>query len=233
MSVDITLALQGEYERFTDAAQTAVLQALAAAAYDVTFQAREELKKDTRAAGLGVIERTWRMEMFPARGKLSTAPTGWIYSRAPQIIESFERGVTIGGGPSSPIAIPIPDSPAGDLKNPRGPANLVDAAEAKYGKLTVIPGGPGKAAMLVANNVRFTKTGRLSAAKLTKTGRYRKGAASVPLFWLVPNAHLKKRLNVAKIRHRAERRSAARLRHHLDRHLADVIAKLSDQGFKL
>lgn len=246
-SFDIRLALRGEHERYYTAVGFVTLAALTDAAIDVGEHAQGELRKDTESGGLGRrVANAWRLQMFPdgaerrrrsnragaALGQLpkswrevgsfkglSRSPVAFLYSRAPHIIEAFEKGETIGGGPGAPIAIPIPGSPADELKNPRGPDTKVDAARAKFGELDIIPGNGVRPAMLVISNARFSKTGRVSQARLTKTGKYRKGAVSVPIFWLVPNAHLRKRVNVARVRHHAERRSTARLEHYLNKHM--------------
>lgn len=216
-SSDIRLALTGRYLEVLREAGDASLEALHVATRETTDQARQELKADTLAAGLGGnVANAWRMKMYPPGKTRSKSPVGWIYSRAPHIVEAFEIGAKIGGGPRDPQVIPIPGSPADDLKNPRGPEHKLHEARRKFGELSFVPGRAGRAALLVAKNVRFGKTGRLNQAKLTKTGKYRKGAVDVPLFFVVPHAHLRKRLNLARVKHRAERRSTARIEHHLN-----------------
>jgi hypothetical protein len=96
----------------------------------------------------------------------------------------------------------------------------VDEAKRRFGELKVIPGVPGvRNAMLAAEGVGFTPTGRLSRRRRLKSGAWGKGAATVPLFFLVPEVRLPKRLNIARITHTAERRFEARLNHELDRQL--------------
>lgn len=77
-------------------------EALEEAGQNVTGAMRaatEELKRDLRdqvvQAGMGKrLANTWRGETYP-KGKTSLEPAGFVWSKAPKIIDAFSRGVTI------------------------------------------------------------------------------------------------------------------------------------------
>lgn len=58
--------------------------------------ARDELRAQVVSNGLGVrLSRTWTARAFPGGAKHSINPAGYIWSRAPDIIDSFIKGATI------------------------------------------------------------------------------------------------------------------------------------------
>lgn len=226
MSGGFLLAMEGRFETVIEEAGKAVRSANWQAVKEAAEITQRELRQDLRAAGLETLEGTWRLEMYPQRAGEAINPAAWIYSRAEYIVAAFEEGVTIRGRDGNLIAVPIPDSPARDLRNPRGPETKVDEARRRFGELKVVPGVPGvRPAMLVAEGVGYTPTGRLSRRKRLKSGRWGKGVASVPLFWLVPQVRMQKRLNVQRIFETGAREFERRL----DRALADHLGRLESQ----
>ncbi|CAK9091803.1 Major capsid protein (Gene product 8) (Major head protein), partial [Durusdinium trenchii] len=215
MSFALDLAVRGDLETFVRETNIAILRAQREATVTATHSVRDELRKDLRRGGLGQLEKTWRADLYPRRG-LAADPAGFIYSRAEYIVQAFERGITIRGKNGNDIAIPIPGSPADQLRNPRGPETKVDAARRKYGELKFIPGVPGSRPAMLAAVGAFTATGRFNARKRLKSGRYGKGATTMPLFWLVDNARLSKRLNIQRTMTRGLSRFHRRFEHALD-----------------
>lgn len=223
VSGDFFLALEGRFEEVIDVAGEAVRMASWTAVKEAAEITQRELRQDLRSAGLETLEGTWRLEMFPSRAGQANNPAAWIYSRAEYIVAAFEEGVTIRSRDGSLMAVPIPDSPARDLRNPRGPETKVDEARRRFGELKVVPGVPGvRPAMLVAEGVGYTPTGRLSRRKRLKSGNWGKGVASVPLFFLVPQVRLEKRLNVQRIFESGSREFESRLNRALDHHLRQL-----------
>ena len=219
MSFEISLAMRGDLAAWERAHALAIRQATRDAIEAVTHHARDLLRDDLRRAGLGELDKTWRAELFPRRG-LADNPAGFIYSRAEYLIEAFSSDRPIRPQQAQRMAIPIPGSPAESLRNPRGPDDKVDEARRRFGELDLVPGIPGgRPPMLVAKNVSFTKTGRLSRRRLTKSGRYGARAASVPLFFLVEEVRLGKRIDPERIARAAERLAPSRLERELDKRL--------------
>ncbi len=220
------MALRGDLQAFERDLTRALRLANRDAVEYGTHFVRDDLRAELRRAGLGKLDKTWRAEIYPRSG-LADNPAGFIYSRAEYLIEAFSSGKAIKAKGGRYLAIPIEGSPADSLRNPRGPQTKVDAAKARFGDLVFIPGvRGGRPPMLAAQNVGFSSAGRLSRRSRTKTGRHRAGAATVPLFFLVPEVRLGRRLNPARVMDRGARRFEARHAHALDKELR----KIGDNG---
>ncbi|OUS07998.1 hypothetical protein A9Q96_04710 [Rhodobacterales bacterium 52_120_T64] len=163
----------------------------------VTAAMREaggDLKNDWRAqisgAGLGLrLARTIRNKTYPERDE-SLDAAAFIWSRAPKIIHSHDRGVLIRSKHGFYLAIPTEVAGKG-----RGGARLTPLEwERRRGlKLRFIyrRGGPS---LLVAEKARINARGTAVASR-AKTGR---GQVSAPIFLLVPQVKLRKRLDLAR-----------------------------------
>ena len=199
---EMELALKGQLADYIEHADEAVLKAAKRAVENVVGDTKERLRGMVRDAGLGTrLANTVRGDVYPERG-LARDPAGWIYvasKSAERIFEAFEEGAELNG----PLLIPIPGSPA-DRKNfgndpPRDQQSKAEWFEAKGVELQYVPPRGGRPAMLVGVSVRLRedKKGRLKArgAKRTKSGGFGKGAATVPLFWIVDHASIPRRLS--------------------------------------
>jgi hypothetical protein len=57
--------------------------------------AQGDLRETTISAGLGSrVSNAWRMKVYPEQGR-SLNPAAYIWSKAPRIIDAFDRGATI------------------------------------------------------------------------------------------------------------------------------------------
>jgi hypothetical protein len=217
-------AFKGELTEYLEAVDEAVLNAARFALTNVTQELKERLRSQVVRAGLGKegagegkgsgrsLASAVRVEQYPKTG-LARNPAALLYVQpsAVRIYEAFEDGATITSSSGRYLTIPIPGSPA-DRKNfgdkPRG-QSVLDAIRARGIEIGFVPARNGRPAMLIAQSVRVRDGGRgakqLGAAKRTKSGAFAKGAASVPLFFLVPKAQMPKKLNM-----RAEFERAAR-----------------------
>lgn len=88
-------------------------QALISAVQSATRAATEGLKKELRAqittAGMGRnLANSWQSEFYPNKG---IDPGGYIYSKAPHIIESFDEGVIVRPRREQMLAIPTENAP--------------------------------------------------------------------------------------------------------------------------
>jgi len=156
-------------------------------------EAGDSLKTSWRAqvtgAGLGRrLANTIRSETFPkARISLSTAALVW--SKAPVIIGAHESGPLIRSRDGFWLAIPTPA--AG--KSRRGGRITPLEWERRTGLRLRFVYRRMKPSLLVAEG-RLTTRGRAVASR-SKTGR---GVATVPIFLLVPQVKLRKRLDLAR-----------------------------------
>lgn len=72
-----------------------VATAATAAMRETTYKALLELRRQVVCSGLGArLANTWRDRVYPERRR-SMAPTGYIWSNAPDIVDAFERGAQV------------------------------------------------------------------------------------------------------------------------------------------
>ena len=161
-------------------------------------QAGSDLKADWRgqitSAGLGQrLARSIRNKTYPERGE-SLDAAAFIWSKAPKIIHAHDKGVLIRSKAGFWLAIPLPAAGKG-----RGGARLTPGEwEKRRGmRLRFVYRRRGPS-MLVADG-RLNSRG-LGVASRSKTGR---GRATVPIFLLVPQVKLPKRLDLDRDAERA------------------------------
>jgi hypothetical protein len=140
-------------------------------------------------AGLGArLARTIRSEQFP-KGKDSLNAAALVWSNAPVIIGAHEAGPLIRSKSGFWLAIPTPA--AG--KSTRGGRITPGEWEQRRGirlRFVYRPRGPS---LLVAEGSLNSRG--LAVGSRSKTGR---GATTVPIFLLVPQVKLRKRLDLAR-----------------------------------
>ena len=155
------------------------------------------LRNDIVSAGFGVrLSRTWRSKIYDDNG---VDVKGFVYSRAPQIIESFDQGTVIRATNGRYLAIPTEN--AQKRINRRKPTP--DLYVEHKGDLRFVR-SRNNTAFLVADDRRASysrKTGefrgfRKASKRALKTGR---GLTTVVMFILVPTAQMPKKLDVQKI----------------------------------
>ena len=157
------------------------------------------LKSDWRAqitrARLGQrLANTIRSKTFPAAGE-SLEAAALIWSNAPQIIGAHDTGPLIRSKDGFWLAIPTPAAGKGT----RGKALTPGDWERRRGlrlRFVYRRGGPS---LLVADG-RLNSRG-LGVASRSKTGR---SQSTVPIFLLVPQVKLAKRLSLARDAERAQ-----------------------------
>jgi len=156
-------------------------------------QAGNSLKAAWRAqitgAGLGArLARTIRSETYP-RGRPSLNAAALVWSKAPVILGAHDAGALIRSRSGFWLAIPTPAAGAGSGGKRLTPAEW----ERRRGlRLRFVYRSRGPS-LLVADG-RLSSRG-LGVASRAKSGR---GAASVPIFLLVPQVRLRKRLDLAR-----------------------------------
>ena len=157
------------------------------------------LKSDWRAqitrARLGQrLANTIRSKTYPAAGE-SLEAAALIWSNAPQIIGAHDTGPLIRSKDGFWLSIPTPAAGKGT----RGKALTPGEWERRRGlrlRFVYRRGGPS---LLVADG-RLNSRG-LGVASRSKTGR---GQSTVPIFLLVPQVKLSKRLSLARDAERAQ-----------------------------
>jgi hypothetical protein len=163
-----------------------------------TREAGNNLKNAWRAhitgAGLGArLARTIRSEQFP-KGKPSLSAAALVWSKAPVIVGAHDTGPLIRSRNGFWLAIPTPA--AG--KSPRGGRITPGEWERRSGlRLRFVYRRTGPS-LLVAEG-RLNARGRAVASR-SKAGR---GLTTVPIFLLVSQVKLPKRLDLARDAERA------------------------------
>lgn len=176
---------------------------------DASVELKERLREDVVSSGLGArLARTWRGKVFPEVGE-SVEAAAFVWSKAPKLIDAFDRGVTIRSARGFWLAIPTPAAGARG-RGPNGRASRITPGgwERRTGmrlRFVYRKRGPS---LLVADTARLNTRG-LAAANRRKTGH-----STVIVFLLVPQVTLRKRLNIDAI----AKRQAARVPSLIARH---------------
>jgi hypothetical protein len=157
------------------------------------------LKSDWRAqitrARLGQrLSNTIRSKTYPAAGE-SLEAAALVWSKAPQIIGAHDTGPLIRSKDGFWLAIPTPAAGKG-LKGRRITPGEWERRRGLRLRFVYQPRGPS---LLVADG-RLNSRG-LGVGSRLKTGR---GKATVPIFLLVPQVKLAKRLDLARDAERAQ-----------------------------
>lgn len=146
------------------------------------------------AAGLGPrLARTIRQQDFPAR-EPSLRAASLVYSRAATIVHAFDQGVTIRSQHGFFLAIPLPAAGAKGLGSKRITPGGWERRTGQRLRFVYRRRGPS---LLVADDARLNSAGIARA----KHGRRRRdgiltGAQTVPIFLLLPQVSLRKRLDL-------------------------------------
>lgn len=162
------------------------------------------LRRQVITAGLGSrLARTWRSRVYPNKGHDAAT---LVWSKAPQIIRTFDEGAVIRSKSGLWLAIPTPAAPKRGVGGKRiNPGNF---PEHRFGPLRFVY-RRGRPSLLVVDGVRVNKSGRVGrrakGGAFTKTGRMKQGITTVVMFIMVPQVQLKKRLDVVREAKRWER----------------------------
>jgi len=186
LDVEFSPDLVALLEQEIKAGERAVTSAMKAAGAELKQDWREQIIR----AGLGHrLPRTIRNKTYPTNGDSINA-AAFIWSNAPEILNAHDRGALIRSKSGFWLAIPTEAAGKG-----RGGARLTPAEwERRRGmRLRFIYRRNGPS-LLVAEKARINTRG-LAVASRAKTGR---GQVSAPIFLLVPQVKLRKRLDLAR-----------------------------------
>jgi hypothetical protein len=225
----LEFALKGDLEKWARETTTGYLTGLKGAVKEAGLEVQTKLRDDVTSAGLGQgLANAWRLDVNPRGAKLAYSPSAYLHSNAAHIIEGFTKGEPLASRDGGYLAVPIPGSPADEVRVPKG-GKLIAIMEKRFGKLRTIRTKRGLL-MLVAENVRQSASGRFGSAVRTnkKTGtRYvpkNAATATLPLFWLVRQVRLAKRLNWPTIAKEAEGQFASTIESKLKQRLSGASA---------
>lgn len=186
----LTLAVRGSLRQIMDAEMRAGRAAALAGVTAATQGLKAELRDGIARAGLGRrLGNTWRSRMYPNNDR-PINPGGYIWSTAPMIIEVFAKGAKITPTSGKYLAVPLP---AAGKRGPGGKRITPEAWERANGQKLRFVQRRGRPSLLVADNARLNKRGTAAGRKgkgMTKRGM------TIPIFVLMPQVTIKKRLDI-------------------------------------
>lgn len=194
----LRLAIQGNLRETLERDYAAAESAVTAAVKEAGDGLKKDLRQDVQGAGLGRrLANTWRTAIYP-RSQKSAGAAALVYSKAPEIIRAHTEGATIRASSSRFLAIPTESVPRARPGQERiTPSNW---PEHRLGPLRFVKTRRG--AMLVVDGVRVSASGRVSRIR-SRAATSRRGAtsglagrATVPMFILVRQVRLKKKLDL-------------------------------------
>ena len=156
------------------------------------------LRRQVITSGLGPrLARTWRSRAYRNKGHDAAS---LVWSKAPDIVRSFDQGTVIRSKTGFWLAIPTAAAPKRGVGGKRiTPANF---PEHRFGPLRFVfrRGAPS---LLVVDGVRISaKTGRVGrqakGGAFTNAGRIKSGITTVAMFVMVPQVKMPKRLDVSR-----------------------------------
>ncbi len=190
----LSAAIEGDLTRFLADELKAGEEAVTAGVREATNGLKLDLRQQIVGAGLGQrLANTWRSEIYP-KGQNSIRAAGLVFSKAPNIVRAYADGAVIRSKHGFFLAIPTPAAGKyGDGKQKMNPG-LWERMHGARLKFVYRRRGPS---LLVADNLR-ARTGKRggfakASASALRTGR---GLATVPMFILVPQVTIRKRLDV-------------------------------------
>lgn len=170
-----------------------------------TNSLKGSLRQDVKRAGLGErLSKTWQSKVYPEGSKISMDASGFIYSKAAHIIGAYDRGVVIRARNSRYLAVPLPAAQKYFAVGGRRRRITPEMFEKKFGYKLRFVRRAGKNPILVADGMRVGQSGtmaKIRANKPTKNYGARSNIsrrATIPLFVLIPQVTVKKRLDVKK-----------------------------------
>jgi hypothetical protein len=195
--VRLEASIEGSFQEAMTAEARRAARAVTAGVGAATLGLKSELRRQITAAGMGErLARTWRSEVYP-KGRQSIGAAGYVWSKAPGLVRLYAQGAVIRSRRGLYLAIPAPA--AGKYGDARKKITPGDWERIHGMRLQFVyrPNGPS---LLVANNARLTARGR-AVANIGRRGGHPftrlAGRTTVPVFILVPQVTVRKRLDVA------------------------------------
>jgi hypothetical protein len=184
-------------------AEVDAARSITAGMRDVADGLKGDLRADVVDSGLGQrLANTWRARTYPEAG-FSMEAAAFVWSKAPKIIDAFDRGVTIRSRDGFWLAIPTGAAGAKGLDQHGTIKRITPGSwERRTGMRLRFVYRRNAPSLLVADNARLTKSGLARA----NTRRNRGGAtytrlagrSTVVIFILVPQVTLKKRFDIGR-----------------------------------
>lgn len=188
-----------DFRELTSGTEAQIAKSVTTAMRQVTDGLKQDLRADVVEGGLGQrLANTWRGQTFPTTGD-SVEAAAYVSTKAPKLIDAFERGVTIVAKSRKFLAIPTPDAGVRQISKSKGSGRLTPAAwERETGvKLRFVPTKTGGLLVADANYRRQSvRMQRRKSFRAIKGSGPAAGRSFVVIFVLVPQAKLRKRFDI-------------------------------------
>lgn len=193
----LSARVSGDFGALLKAEVLSAERAVTAAITEATDGLKAELRQQVVQAGLGErLARAWRSRIYPP-GEPSLKAAGFLWSKAPRLVSLYEEGAILRSAKG--LFLAIPTSAAGKYGD-GGKKITPGGWERRTGlRLRFVYRRRGPS-LLVADNTRLNSrglavsgTGRRQGAPYTRLA----GRTTVPVFILVPQVTVRKRLDVA------------------------------------
>lgn len=188
----IRAELEGDLDAWITAELAAAEKAVTGGVRAAAAGLKDRWRGQITGAGLGPrLARTIRQRDFPA-GEPSLKAASLVYSRAATIVHAFDQGVMIRSKHGFFLAIP---TAAAGVRGPGGKRITPGGWERRTGmrlRFVYRKRGPS---LLVADDARLSRVG-LARAKRGGRDGILTGAQTVPIFLLVPQVSLRRRLDL-------------------------------------
>lgn len=199
MTSRLGLAIRGKLSEHMAAEAKAGAHAVTRAMKFTSTVGKDKLRGQVRAAGMGNrLANTWRSQVYPKSG-VSMKAAALVFSRAPKIVDAFDRGVSIRSKSGFWLAVPLPAAGKYGLGRKRITPGGFERRTGIQLRFVYRRTGPS---MLVAENAKITKAGNVRAnVTRSKKGTYTRlaGRTSVPVFLLYPQVKMPRKLDVGRI----------------------------------
>jgi len=192
----VLAAIQGDLKELLQAELRTAERAVTAGVRAATDGLKTELRRQITGAGLGNrLANTWRGEVYPKSGP-SIGTAGYVWSKAPGLVRMYAEGAIIRSKRGLFLAIPTRAAGRyGDARQKITPGSW----ERIHGLRLRFVYRRHAPSLLVADNSRLTKRGRATGnIGRSKGNAFTRlsGRTTVPLFILVPQVSVRKRLDV-------------------------------------
>jgi hypothetical protein len=189
--LNLSVQVRGSVNDILTEQRRAGARSVTRAVSGATLAIKGAWRSEITGAGLGTrLANTVRGNVYPQAG-FSMNAAGLIYTKASKIVGSFERGAVIRAQNGLWLAVPLP----GAMKSGRGGRITPLEWESRTGRALRFVYRPGRAALLVDDG-RVKRGARVMGKDgFTKGARGFKNR-TVPIFALVPQVTLRKRLNL-------------------------------------
>lgn len=216
----IGAGLEGDLAAILDRRIGLAAMAITDGVAETAARLRGTLKDRTRAAGLGKLANTWNVRVYP-QGRVSLGAAGLVYTKADAIMQVFEKGATIRAlGGRKYLCIPTGYNKARGQRKSRSGALVSPQQMAGMRGWTYVRPTSDRRGLVwflrvteAATKGRNGRVRRLAFAGGMRLGGRNRGdvgsgrsrrvepileAGAVPMFILLPEVHIRKRLDVAK-----------------------------------